>query len=108
MRRIIIKGLLGFIGVIFFLLSLGAQSGETNWKEMETRLPHASGEEKFNLLVKLTGYYSGNDPKKALSYGEKVLELLHDFPGFSGTIEHVELLNALSMANASAGSCEEA
>lgn len=108
MRRIIIKDLLGFIGVIFFLLSLGAQSGETNWKEMENRLSRAVGKEKFNLLVKLTGYYSGNDPKKALSYGGKVLELLKDFPGFPGTIEHVELLNALSLANASAGSNEEA
>jgi len=108
MRRIIIKGLPGFIVVILFLLSLGAQSGETNWKEMETRLSRATGEEKFNLLVKLTGYYSQNDPKKALSYGGKVLELLKDFPGFPGTIEHVGLLNALSLANASAGSNEEA
>lgn len=108
MRRIIIKGLMGFIGVIFFLLSLGAQSGDTNWKKMETRLSRAVGEEKFNLLVKLTGYYSSTDPKKALSYGEKVLELLKDFPGFPGTIEHVELLNALSLANASVGSNEEA
>jgi PAS domain S-box-containing protein len=108
MRRIFIKALAGFMVVIFFLLSLGAQSGETNWKEMETRLSQAVGEEKFNLLVKLTGYYSRNDPKKALSYGGKALELLKDFPGFPGTIEHVELLNALSMASASAGSNEEA
>ena len=108
MRRIIVKGLMGFIGVIFFLLSLGAQSGETNWKKMETRLPHVVGKEKFNLLLKLTDHYSSNDPKKALSYGGKVLELLKDFPGFSGTIEHVELLNALSLANANTGSYEEA
>jgi len=69
--------LLGFC--FFFAIPTFIKAADTI-ESLESKLKNARGEEQLKIIAELTDLYSEKDPKQALTYGKKALELLHRYP----------------------------
>jgi tetratricopeptide (TPR) repeat protein/tRNA A-37 threonylcarbamoyl transferase component Bud32 len=84
------KAVLPLIVVIFLLSALAADSNDI--AKLENRLAAAQGKDKLPLLVQLSNAYLSKDPKKALEYGKKSLELLEHFQDKKSELEVLDRL----------------
>lgn len=75
---------------------LPAQPAEPVPDERESRLAHATGRERLELLEELTSSHLETDPARAAAFGMEALELLRSVPDVE--IE-IGILNDLSHAN---------
>jgi len=76
--------------------------------QLETRLASSSGEERIEILTKLTEAYQGKEPRKVLTYGQEALELLETISTPTYRKHRAVLLNSLSSASSILGNLREA
>jgi len=94
-KKIVLYALVVMMSLLYFNIPLFSGSRE-DWKEIEARLPQATGEQRLTFLVWLAGEFKYWEPNKTLKYGKEALDLLKKYPN---PVLNVEIINRLGTVN---------
>jgi len=97
------------VTIIFIFLGMPLLGAADAMTELENRLKKASSpSEQLEVLAVLVERSKQEDPQKALEYGNRALQILHDLPGGASDTIKLNILNGMCWASGLLGKYHEA